>query len=488
MTSGLTSVLPSAPTAPWRVPWRRVLLLVGLFYAASLPLILTGTNVGRGAYDQVFYHQPTIELFAQQLPSPDLSNYQSATTPAYHLVIAAAGRVLGTGDVTLRLIASLITAALLATMVTACTRAPGDNAGFFRVLPFAASIYVFSSGTWLLPDNAAWLGVLCVLLMALRPVINWKTLVLGGVGLLLLVLTRQIHIWAASLFWMAGWLGPWRHPHSQKLLTDIPGRLPRVAMMAAVTAPAFGALWYFTNLWGGVVVPRYQDMYSGWSPATPAFVLSLLGGFGVFFAGDLVPRLLIAWRAHRGFVLALVGIGVVLAVAPDTSFSVEEGRFSGLWRISNKLEPVLLVAGHTSLMIVGLAALGSLWLAAIVLSMQMRPRWIVLAGVAGFIAAQSASPMLWQRYNEPFVLMLLAVVLSKPVHRPEYEENPVAPPTSPVVRPPIGPALAPAAQVLGPLVLALVLAAFTAVSFSNATPVTSDGSDPVIDRSTQPGG
>lgn len=478
--------LPSAPTAPWRLPWRRILLLLTLFYACALPLILTETNQGRAAYDQSFYHLHAIETFAQELPGPDLSNYRSATTPAYHLFVSLFGAAVSTNEVFLRLIGSLITAVLFGALVTACTRAPDDNAGFFRVLPFACSTYVFGAGVWLLPDNAAWLGVLFVLLVAMRPVVSWKTALIGGIGLLMLVLTRQIHIWAASMLWMAAWLGPWMHPHSDSLFKDIPGRLGRTGLYLLATIPAFAALGYFFWLWGGLVVPRYQNMYSGWSPATPAFVLSLLGGFGVFFAGDLVPRLMIAWKAHGRFVLVLVGLGVLVAVVPATSYSTDDGRFSGLWNIARRFEGFLLVAGRTNLLLVGMSALGALWLAAIVLSMRLRPRWIVLAGVAGFIAAQSASPMLWQRYNEPFVLMLLAVVLSKPIHRPEYEENPVPPPTSPVVQPPIGPALAPAARVLGPMLLAMLLAVYSFASIRNGKPVEFDGSDPTIER-VEPG-
>ena len=36
------------------------------------------------AVDEDLFHGPTIEIFAAALPSPDLSDYPSATTPLYH--------------------------------------------------------------------------------------------------------------------------------------------------------------------------------------------------------------------------------------------------------------------------------------------------------------------------------------------------------------------------------------------------------------------
>ena len=51
------------------------------------------------------------------------------------------------------------------------------------------------------------------------------------------------------------------------------------------------------------------------------------------------------------------------------------------------------IGDHTGTLIVLLSMLGSLWVAGIVLSMRFRARWVVLAGVAGFIAAQLVTLM-----------------------------------------------------------------------------------------------
>ena len=48
-------------------------------------------------------------------------------------------------------------------------------------LPLAVSLYTFSSGAWLLPDDAAWLAVLGILIIALGP--TRRAWLFGGVVL-----------------------------------------------------------------------------------------------------------------------------------------------------------------------------------------------------------------------------------------------------------------------------------------------------------------
>ena len=53
-------------------------------------VVIHGPGFGGGlANDERVFHLPTIRLFADQLPSPDLSDYNVATTPGYHLLLAA---------------------------------------------------------------------------------------------------------------------------------------------------------------------------------------------------------------------------------------------------------------------------------------------------------------------------------------------------------------------------------------------------------------
>lgn len=69
-------------------------------------------------------------------------------------------------------------------------------------MPIIASPYTLFPATFLLPDNMGWLGVVAMVLIALRPP-KWKTLILGGLVLCGLVLTRQVHAWTAGLLWVS---------------------------------------------------------------------------------------------------------------------------------------------------------------------------------------------------------------------------------------------------------------------------------------------
>jgi hypothetical protein len=70
------------------------------------------------------------------------------------------------------------------------------------------------------------------------------------------------------------------------------------------------------------------------------------------------------------------------------------------------------LAGHTALIFVVLAPLGAVVLAALLTAAsKARPGmgWVLLVTLLAFTAAQAASYQLWQRYNEPFALMFLAL-------------------------------------------------------------------------------
>jgi len=118
--------------------------LVGLaFLAAAAALILTGAGHGTARADQNDYHLPVIRQFAAQLPRPDLSDYNAAMTPGYHLVMAAVARYGHAGELGLRLASSLFTLGLLLTFFYFLSRYLGAEWGIVLSLPtlFAICFY-----------------------------------------------------------------------------------------------------------------------------------------------------------------------------------------------------------------------------------------------------------------------------------------------------------------------------------------------------------
>lgn len=441
-----------------RSPWWPTVLVVAVFLIAAVPLIVTQHDRGRGRFDQVNYHEPAILRFAEQLPRPDVSDYLSATTPGYHLVLAVVARVVSPSPVVLQLAGTLFTVGLLGLLTRWLTPRAGPGPAAAMGLGLTASIYVFSSGVFLLPDNAAWLGVLGMLLIALRPRVDRITLFGGGAVLLALVLTRQSHLWAAGLLWAAGWLGaefrpkPGAFGEIRSLLDDFPGRLRRMLPVMLATAPAFAAVGWFVYLWGGLTVPIYHDYMQGVNPATPAFILAQIAVIGVFHAGfwfrpgwDLVRR-------KPGLVLGVLAVGVLIAVLPETTYDPEAGRYSGLWNIAGKFPDI---GGHTNAFLLVLAPAGAGILAAWMAGLDARSRWVMLAALAGFTAAVSSVHNAWQRYHEPMLLMSAALMSAMVVRR---EQHPTHRFTEFV-------------RWSGPVVLALLLAGLTAVKFRGESPV-----------------
>ena len=398
--------------------------------------------LGRPAEDDVRFHEPTIRLFIEQWPTPDLSDYGSATTPLYHLILAAVGVIVSDSRLVLQLVASLWTIGLMGLLGWALAKRTATTHALACGLPVLWSLYVLPPGVWLLPDNAGWLLVLAILLLALRPKFSTRTIAAGGVLLLFVVLIRQIHLWAAAPLWVAAWLGSASSQDSPSPVRDIPSRVRRSAAMFAATLPAFVVVALFVWLWGGLVPPTFQDLYAGRSPAAPGFVLALFGIFGSFFIADSWQGLRRLWAGHRVVLLAVAVGAFVVAAAPITTYNMDAGRWTGLWNIVSKVP----TAFDRSPVIVLPAVLGAVLLTGMLVGVDSRMRWVTLSAIVAFVAAQSAGPQLWQRYNEPFVLILLALL--------SCSTKPRAAGSQPFI------------ATAGPVLLAIMLAALTTIMLS----------------------
>lgn len=401
----------------------------------------------RQAFDQNNFHARAISRFAEQLPSVDLHDYESATTPLYHIVLAVVARLVSPSLLVLRLAGSLASAALVGAAVWLCARrigaVTGGRASFTSValaLPLACSVYIVSAGTSLLPDSAGWLGVLCVLALSLARRVSIVTMLAGGATLVVLVLTRQIHAWAGLPLVVSAWLGTrdslplppvWAQRGKRDLnelssgdvtpatsRSDVVQGLLRAIFASAACAPAALVLLSFLSLWGGLVPPAFQargsaltikDVYtsvSGVSPATPAFLLALVGVFSPFFAGY-------AWRTVRRGAWALPAViasafGLVAGLLPSGTYSVEAGRYSGLWGLFKRVPTVM----DRSLPLAALSALGAACLMVWWQATPRRDRLVLGAALLAFTLAHSAQALVWQRYMEPFVLIAMMLAAS----------------------------------------------------------------------------
>jgi len=402
-----------------------------VFVATAWPTIFAQVQRGRMANDQLAFHEIVVRNFIDQFPILSYADYRSATTPGYHTLIAAMARVVGDARPVLQMLGSVFTVGLLATLGMTLGIRAGPRRATAIALPVVASLYVWPAGVWLLPDNAGWWGVLGVMLISLHLAssrdacaVRWS--ILGGVVLLLLVYARQIHLWAAAMLWTGAWLSG-RSTASDSLargpldewraLTARPGRSMRATMLAVATSiPAFLLVAGFVWLWGGLTPPMFQTGqegnvgYHGGNPAAPAFVLAILAIVGVFYAGFVAPTLFGLLRDRPVASGAAVLAGAAAALVPETTHSVENGRWSGLWNIAGALPSI---AGRTSPLILVLSVVGAVMVLGWALALRRPDRWVMLACLTAFAAAMATSFQLWHRYVEPLILILLAVMASR---------------------------------------------------------------------------
>ncbi len=436
-------------------------VIVAAFMMAASVVILSGHVAKRPAGDQNRWHLVAIEGFASEWPAIDFSDYESATTPLYHTLVAAV-HVYVTEDVrSLRLAGATFTIGLLTTLALWVGRRRGWKEAIALCLPMVCSLYVFSAGAWLLPDNAAWWGVLSILLLALRPRLTGKWLIVAAIVLTLLTLTRQIHVWVSAALWAAAWMGDKSAENGLFTGERIDARLGRVAMAMCASVPAFLMLGYFIWLWDGLAPPMFQvnsfrpeggtgqlDVAGG-NPIIPGTILAFFGAFGVFFAGYLIPTIHVALRKRGwrlGVPVVMTAAGLLLAGIPLSTYDKDAGRWSGIWNIVAKLPTF----ADRSPVIIGLGAAGGLLAGLWFVALPKRERWIFSAAFAGFVAAQAVTALAWQRYYEPFLLLLL-ILMATTVARSadETHETPHMPAWAP-----IGPAML-AAILLGVTLLSL---------------------------------
>ena len=410
---------------------------------------------GRASFDQVLFHEHTIDAMAKTWPGVNLTfpDHFVAMTPGFHWVVGGVLWATGVPDSGLRAIALALSVAVFALLGVLLARWSGALLGAVLLAPMLASVYVANSGAWMLADNAGWLwvGLLAIAALMGRPDARWAAVI--GLGLLLAVWTRQNLLFLALPLWAAAWMRPEPGgPSSANPLVGVPTRLKNLAPIAIATLPSLASLVYLYRVWGGLVPHEFQGQYDGANPSNVALQLMMLAGLGVFFLPAILGLGEAGWRARlkvvlraaapwmvAGFLLA----GAAAALVP-TTHEPTAGRAGLVWQAVDALNVLGPIGGCNPLAVV-IAAVGGAMLALVLACAPARQRWILGALYAGFGVAQGASSEVWQRYHEPFALLFLALVTMAAVaHRGQ------------------GPARVPVVQLVPILLLALGMAMTTA--------------------------
>ena len=377
-----------------------ILLAILAFYIPALPLILLDYNAGRAYSDQYFGHLPTIMAFADHI---DFSNYESATTPGYHLLIALFARYISPNIIFLKLISSLITALFTAVFAGLLYPKAGRTKTVILLLPMIFSLYFLPDGVWLVPDNLAWLTVATIFILSATCPPGARYFIWTAIVLLFAVTIRQSNLWLAAVPWAVGITPLLFHTDRQQNKIAIAG----VSLL--ITLPAFLVLFYFYHTWGALVPPAVQVRHGrGMSFSVPAFFLSVFFIYTVFY----MPVVLQAFkktitRSALPFIGAGFVIGFLAAVIPATDFNYDAGRFSGFWNFV-RLAPNI---GHTSVLLTITSTLGGAMLSCWLLLVDRKFRFVLLVACLAFVLALIPNTLVLERYFAVFVFILLFMIL-----------------------------------------------------------------------------
>lgn len=442
------------------------LVLAGAFLIGAGAVWMLGLDRGRGQYDQINYHLPVIRQFESQWPRVDLSDYQSATTPGYHLVLAGLAKLGVHSELRLRIAASTFTLAMLVLLAVMLVRRGREaGVGTFALalfaLPVVCSMYVFTPGVWLQPDNAGWLGVLAITALTWGMLERSRGSVasLASLSIVLLALTfmRQSHLWAGGLIIAAAWLSaaPVSNLSISTLLSQPFARSRRAVIAGLTLISAVLLLAVLARTWHGLTPPSFHAQHAGGNLATPAFTLALIAVYSAFFAPMLIRPLIALWRTRPLIIALAILLGLALALIPETTF-LYEPRSTGLWNVVKALDARdIILFKRTSPLILVLAPLGALAASVWLSTLSPARCFYALALLVGFTLAQSANANAWQRYLEPMLLMLIALAAAG---MPPQPSMPLPRVLSPLASRPL--------QLLGPAALSILLAALTIQSLT----------------------
>jgi hypothetical protein len=376
--------------------------------------------------DAAVYQVPTIELFRERL---DFSDYPSAQTPLFHLVMAGWGKLVGFELWKLRLLNVAISYGAALALLRLLRRATplGQLPAFALTLAFVLSPYFFGASFTLLTDNLAILFALLALerIHSFSRSGSMSAFALACLCIGAAALTRQSFLWLApvAVFFVLR--------RSDSLREALAG----LGLLALALVP----LGLLVLEWNGLVPPSADPASCGLCTDRPGFgrdaltlrtagfTVALLGLYAALVLGPSAGRLarraagsptgraaaaLVTGRSRRridlGRMLALAAAAgvVLLLVSPLEYVPIlpgQPGDAGWLWKVSDRL-PTLLGSSLVFWLLVPVGAVAGAVLV-------WRAGWASLSSVvlAAFLLAALPVALVYQKYFDPF--MLLAVAL-----------------------------------------------------------------------------
>ena len=300
--------------------------LIVLFYSDWLRVAIPTFHDG----DEQIYHFPIIKSFSEQLPFPDVSDYNSATGPFYHIVLAAAGLLLGMEIHSLRLL-NMLFSIVGCVIFYSILRLRSNNQllSAFVSIVFTLSPYFFSPSFRLLTDNFAIMLHLASVYFLLKfsEKTNYSYWFGFCVFATLCIVTRQVYVYVLLIGLFVIFFN-----------TSINTKT-KLAMTIGIFLSAI-PLVILIVLWGGFTPPTFQDKYATstvFLPRSAGFAVAVVG---VYYLLLHMPNLSELWRNYRLFLPCIIIAILWLSFSPLAPHAnkADDGY---LWRISEVTPAIL---------------------------------------------------------------------------------------------------------------------------------------------------
>lgn len=341
-------------------------------------------------YDEGKFHYPTILQFAKEFPYFNLQDYNSATTPLYHLLMALLQNVFNGDLLLLRWVSVIISylAVVVLYKILAKRLSVPHNFALLLSLIFLSAPYFFGASFVIQPGNAAVLLLLLTINSYLKFKVGYQArhFIWAMFFMMLCLLCRQTYLYLS----MAIGLDLLLHTKNKVQLIKyyvlmLVALLPLVALIV---------------LWEGLTPPSFSSAHTEAgliNIKALEFGLVILGLYFIF----LLPSDFYPWLPGKKL-LAIAGLAVasilLLFLVP---LQGKDNELSGnIPRIATKLPSLF----HTSFLYFLLVPAGTVALYLIILKQKLH--FFVLLLLCFFIS-NLPSKIIFQRYFDTAIILVL---------------------------------------------------------------------------------
>jgi len=377
------------------------LLYAGILLSIPFVVVLIYTHGLTSGIDTIFsidepkFHYPTILQFAHQLPLPDVRDYNSATTPLFHILLAIASKITGEDITHLRMVNLLITyitVLMFFKVISDHFRLSFLKAFLFTLL-FTFSPYFFREAFVLLTDNLPVLWLIIFLHFYLKHKLtgNIKPFLWSLFLLMLLCLTRQTYLYVWLALVMDILIGG----------TSLKTKGANIALSIIAIAPTL--LLFYT--WHGLTPPSFIKVHTKNSLLNVKpimYCLSVIGFYGLFIPGSNIYADF--FKAHKIKLIAFAVLSCLVIYFFPLTKTKED--FGFLWYMAVEV-PML---KGTSLLFYFLSAAGVIVLGAM---WQKEGTSFFMLFIVGLLLSEVPNKLIFQRYYDSSILVFLILLSAK---------------------------------------------------------------------------